>query len=50
LVTFTLGCLLWSQWPVSGLWFIGFCVGIDMIFHGLAWITLGLGARKVASV
>lgn len=45
LVTFILGAIIYSQWPFSGLWFIGLFVGIDMILSGWSWILLSLGAR-----
>src|SRR5271154_4071423 len=44
-ITFLLGVLVLSQWPVSGLWVIGLFVGIDLIFYGGAWIALALGLR-----
>jgi uncharacterized membrane protein HdeD (DUF308 family) len=44
-ITFLLGVLVISQWPVSGLWVIGLFVGIDLIFYGGAWIALALGLR-----
>jgi uncharacterized membrane protein HdeD (DUF308 family) len=34
LISVALGVMLALQWPTSGLWFIGFAVGIDMIFSG----------------
>jgi uncharacterized membrane protein HdeD (DUF308 family) len=45
IITFVLGVLVLSQWPVSGLWVIGLFVGIDLIFYGGAWIALALGLR-----
>ncbi|MGH9785382.1 MAG: HdeD family acid-resistance protein [Terriglobia bacterium] len=45
IVSLFLGVLLWMEWPESGLWFIGMCIGIDMIFHGWAWVMLALAAR-----
>jgi uncharacterized membrane protein HdeD (DUF308 family) len=42
-----LGSLLLAQWPVSGLWAIGLFIGIDLIFHGSAWIALALGLQKM---
>ena len=36
---------LWMESPESGLWFIGMCIGIDMLFHGWGWIMLALAAR-----
>jgi uncharacterized membrane protein HdeD (DUF308 family) len=40
IVTLILGVLLWAQWPFSGLWFIGFAVGVNFIFGGVAWSRL----------
>ncbi|HVN69707.1 MAG TPA: DUF308 domain-containing protein [Candidatus Binatia bacterium] len=41
-VTFVLGLMLWNQWPTSALWFIGFAVGLNFIFAGVAWASLAL--------
>src|SRR5262249_39066579 len=49
-VTAVLGLLLWLQWPVTGLWFIGFSVGISMIFRGWSWVMLSIQARRVVGV
>ncbi len=49
LITFILGVLIISQWPVSGFWVIGLFVGIDLIFAGWAWVLLSLAAHKPAS-
>jgi uncharacterized membrane protein HdeD (DUF308 family) len=32
--------MLWNAWPASGLWFIGFCIGVDLIVEGAGWIAL----------
>jgi uncharacterized membrane protein HdeD (DUF308 family) len=45
LVNLLLGVWLWTDWPVSAL-AIGIFVGIDLLFAGIAWITLGLAARR----
>lgn len=37
-----LGILLWVQWPISAIWFIGFVVGLNFIFAGISWTLLGL--------
>ena len=42
-----LGILLLVQWPVSGLWVVGFFVGIDLIFYGSAWIAMALKLHKM---
>lgn len=49
-ITTVLGVLLWAQWPVSGLWFIGFAVGISLIFRGWSWLMLGMMARRAGVV
>jgi uncharacterized membrane protein HdeD (DUF308 family) len=46
LVTFILGVLIKSQWPMSGLWIIGLFIGIDMIFSGWSYVMLSLAAKK----
>ena len=43
-ISVILGLMLWNTWPASGLWFIGFCIGVDLIVEGVGWITLSLGA------
>jgi len=49
-ITALLGVLLWAQWPVTGLFFIGLAVGINMIFRGWSWIMLSIAARQVAAL
>ena len=46
LITFILGIMIKSQWPMSGLWIIGLFIGIDMIFSGWSYIMLSLAAKK----
>jgi uncharacterized membrane protein HdeD (DUF308 family) len=47
IVSMLLGLMLWNAWPVSGLWFIGLCVGIDLIVEGLGWITLAFRGNNL---
>lgn len=42
-----LGFLLWAQWPVSAFWFIGFAVGLNFVFSGVAWTSLALKLKAV---
>ncbi len=37
-VSVALGVMLLAQIPISGIWFIGFAIGVDLIFDGLAVI------------
>jgi uncharacterized membrane protein HdeD (DUF308 family) len=41
-VSVVLGILLWAQWPFSAIWFIGFVVGLNFIFAGVAWSWMAL--------
>lgn len=40
------GLIILSKWPVSGLWVLGTVVGIDLLLHGLWWISLGGRLRR----
>lgn len=40
------GLIILSKWPVSGLWVLGAVVGIDLLLHGLWWISLGGRLRR----
>jgi uncharacterized membrane protein HdeD (DUF308 family) len=42
-----MGALLLSQWPLSGLWVIGFFVGIHLLISGLSWVAMALTLRKM---
>lgn len=46
-VTLLLGLLLWMEWPVSGLWFIGFAVGISLLLRGWSYIMFAIAVRSV---
>jgi uncharacterized membrane protein HdeD (DUF308 family) len=36
------GFVILSGWPVTGLWVIGFLLGIDLIFSGVGWFVFAL--------
>jgi uncharacterized membrane protein HdeD (DUF308 family) len=46
-VSLLLGVLIWRQWPWGDLWVVGTFIGINMIFNGFAYVTLGLNARRL---
>ena len=48
LITFLLGAMIYSDWPVSGLWVIGLYIGIDMLLSGWSWVLLGFKAKSFA--
>ena len=47
-ITFALGCMIIAQWPASSLFVLGVFLGIDLIFIGAGWITMGLALKKRA--
>jgi uncharacterized membrane protein HdeD (DUF308 family) len=48
LITLVLGAIILAHWPVSGLYILGIFLGIDLVFAGVSWISVGLGLRKRA--
>jgi uncharacterized membrane protein HdeD (DUF308 family) len=36
------GLVILTGFPATGLWVIGFVLGIDLVFHGVAWILYAL--------
>ncbi len=48
-ISLLLGVMIWSQWPVSGLWVIGLFIGIDLIFYGWSLIMLAMAVRSIPS-
>ncbi|MCV3211137.1 HdeD family acid-resistance protein [Mesorhizobium sp. YC-39] len=46
---FLAGLVILTGWPTTGLWVLGFLLGIDLISHGIAWLAYGwLPAAKTA--
>jgi uncharacterized membrane protein HdeD (DUF308 family) len=35
------GLVILVGWPASGLWVLGLVLGVDLIMHGVAWLTHG---------
>ena len=46
LITLALGIIILLHWPVSGLYILGIFLGIDLVFAGVSWISVGLGLRN----
>lgn len=47
IITLILGILVWTGWPVSGLWIIGLFIGIDLIVAGWSEVMLAIAARAI---
>ncbi|OPY65098.1 MAG: acid-resistance membrane protein [Syntrophorhabdaceae bacterium PtaU1.Bin034] len=45
IIALFLGILLWAGWPETGLWILGFFIGIEMIVNGWSALVLGLAVR-----
>ena len=46
LVTLLLGGMIIAQWPASSFFVLGVFLGIDLIFIGSAWISMGLALKQ----
>jgi uncharacterized membrane protein HdeD (DUF308 family) len=46
-VSMLLALVIFSQWPVSGLWVIGLFIAIEMIMQGISMVTIAMAARAV---
>lgn len=46
-VTLALGVMIWRQWPLDGLYVVGLFLGINLVFSGATYISLGLSARRL---
>ena len=38
---------VWLRLPISQLWFVGLCVAIDFICHGVSWSAVALAERRL---
>ena len=48
IAAFALGIILLRNWQRTSLWLLGLTVGIDLILHGISWITFSLGIHRMA--
>jgi uncharacterized membrane protein HdeD (DUF308 family) len=46
----TPGIYVWLNLPVSGLWFVGLCIALDFICHGVSWSAVALAEEKPLAV
>ena len=45
-ISLVLGWLIWSQWPLSGLWAVGILVGVNLLGTGASLVTLSQVSAK----
>jgi uncharacterized membrane protein HdeD (DUF308 family) len=46
IIALLLGICVWTEWPVAELWFVGLCIAVDFVCHGISWSALALAERK----
>ena len=46
ILSFLLGLMIVAKWPASSFYTLGIFLGIDLIFIGTGWLTMGLALRK----
>jgi uncharacterized membrane protein HdeD (DUF308 family) len=46
-VTLLLGLLLWIDWPGSGVWFLGFAVGVSLLLRGWSYVMFAVAIRTL---
>jgi uncharacterized membrane protein HdeD (DUF308 family) len=46
-ITLLLGVLLWIDWPGSGIWFLGFAVGISLLLRGWSYVMFAIAVRTI---
>ena len=42
------GLVVLAGWPYTGLWVIGFVLGVDFVLHGAGWLAFAI-SRKLAA-
>lgn len=47
ILTLMLGAMIWSQWPVSGMWAVGVLVGVDLVMTGISLLMLATTINRV---
>ena len=47
-VTVLLGLIIVSHWPLDSIYVLGTLLGVDLLFHGVGWVSFGVGLRPQA--
>jgi uncharacterized membrane protein HdeD (DUF308 family) len=42
-VTILLGLVIVSHWPMDSVYVLGTLLGVDLLFHGVGWVSFGMG-------
>ncbi|WP_046862758.1 HdeD family acid-resistance protein [Microvirga massiliensis] len=44
-ITLLVGGMILAKWPVSSLFVLGIFLGVDLVFAGIGWISMGLALK-----
>jgi uncharacterized membrane protein HdeD (DUF308 family) len=42
-VTILLGLIIINRWPLDSVYVLGTLLGVDLLFHGVGWVSFGMG-------
>jgi uncharacterized membrane protein HdeD (DUF308 family) len=45
-VTILLGLVIVSHWPMDSVYVLGTLLGVDLLFHGVGWVSFGVGLQS----
>ena len=46
LVTIVLGLIIINRWPIDSVYVLGALLGVDLLFHGMGWVSFGVGLQS----
>ena len=47
-ITILLGLIIVSHWPLDSIYVLGTLLGVDLLFHGVGWVSFGMGLHARA--
>ena len=47
-ITILLGLIIVSHWPLDSVYVLGTLLGVDLLFHGVGWVSFGMGLQARA--
>ena len=45
-VTILLGLIIVSHWPLDSVYVLGTLLGVDLLVHGVGWVSFGMGLHS----
>ena len=47
-VTILIGLIILNRWPLDSVYALGTLLGVDLLFHGVGWVSFGMGLQARA--